>query len=528
MYEFNFISAANASVKQIEESRNNLINTLSNQLAKQLLDYVNMDDAVSPDTNSSGNETDTANKSKNTNSSDVSEENLSEEEKAYLKWYEESLNNENSEQSQNLNQEGTEQENLEEDLINNEEEADKVIEIMLDSLDPTANELINAYSRIIHHIQNSLNVVIEVDKLKDEEIKLKHIESLIKKSNAIGVPLSVYVSGYSKFNKDSTPVEMLFSQKLLNTFVALNNYLVNNGANPLRFLEEPLYPEWAWTMEEVAKANGEIDLIVDFIKMCNFSPLEAAAYIHQYITAQFGYKENDDKPTQPRSIVGILNSDDIVCVGYALFTKAIIDKLNMPGLKADTFVSVIRPKVKNMTPVKLENKFPIKGFAHEQNLITINDPKYNVKGTYITDACWDSKDKENPDGQGFANYMYPVTDLLHIKGQDFIQTEATPFDIEKKIMSTSSYKRSDSPLFTKYAKTSQPIPYDTIKNVVYSVYRKLYPIFTKKEIEQITNLIMEGSEIMASSIFDENAKSSLAKVGYEKNCEELDTSQIIK
>ena len=145
MYEFNFISAANASVKQIEESRNNLINTLSNQLAKQLLDYVNMDDAVSPDTNSSGNETDTANKSKNTNSSDVSEENLSEEEKAYLKWYEESLNNENSEQSQNLNQEETEQENLEEDLINNEEEADKVIEIMLDSLDPTANELINAY-----------------------------------------------------------------------------------------------------------------------------------------------------------------------------------------------------------------------------------------------------------------------------------------------------------------------------------------------------------------------------------------------
>ena len=76
--------------------------------------------------------------------------------------------------------------------------------------------------------------------------------------------------------------------------------------------------------------NKRITNIVDFIKQKQFTPFEAMIYIHNYVTS-LQYTRGDAS----QIIVGALNGQEIVCSGYASIIKAIIDKLNMPGLKCD-------------------------------------------------------------------------------------------------------------------------------------------------------------------------------------------------
>ena len=408
-----------------------------------------------------------------------------------------------------------------------EELAQKVQEIVqkFSPEDVTRLDYING---IINYINNNFNVILEVDKMKTDTIKLNHVENLLKKSISMGTPLNLFISGYQKFGQESEHVDMLFSQDLLNLLVAINDYLVTNGANPIRFMEDPYNPDNSWNLQQVMSANQEIDQIVQIIKMHNFTPFEAATYIHQYITSSFPYKENEDNATQPRSIIGILNTDDIVCVGYAKFTKAIIDKLGMPGLEAFTIESVIKPLV-SQTPVVMENQFAIRGFAHLQNIIKIKDDKYKIDGAYVTDACWDCKDEKYIAGKGYGNFMYPVTDYMHYKDNSFNEVDKTNYyDRVKKCVTDVKIQPNEMPVMRNFGKISKPIPIEKYRDSIYTVYRRIWPMFSKKEIEQMTEEAMKMSTQMAASIFSDKATGSFAQLGHQGNTKALDTHGIIR
>ena len=408
------------------------------------------------------------------------------------------------------------------------EEINKEFAEKLQGFEKADLEFIDYMNDIIYYINDYLNVILEIDKLKDGSIKIQQVESLIKKSISMGTPLNLYIAGYSTFGNESEHIDMLFTQDLLNLLVAMNDYVVTNGGNPIKFMEDPHNPQNSWDLQQVMSANQEIDQIVQIIKMHNFSPFEAATFIHHYITSSFAYKENEENATQPRSIVGILNTDDIVCVGYAKFTKAIIDKLGMPGLEAFTIESVIKPIVSN-TPVKMENQFAISGFAHLQNLISIKDEKYNINGTYVTDACWDCKNDEFPNGKGFGNFMYPVTDYMNYKGVSFNEVDKTNYyDRVKKCLTDVKIQPNVMPVIQNFGKQSSPIPAEKLKNSIYTVYRRIYPMYKRKEIEELTEKIMAQSSQVAASIFSEKAQGSIAKLGYQSNTKSLDTQGIIR
>ena len=389
------------------------------------------------------------------------------------------------------------------------------------------------YDELYNYIKKGFNVVIEVDKMKHEDIKLKHIESLIKKANALNLPLNLFVSGYSQFGKESEHVEMLFSQKLINTFIALNTYLESNHQAPLRFLEDPLHPQNAWTLNQVINANEEINAVADIIKLQKFTPYEAMAYIHYYLTSQFPYSENVEDPMKPRSIIGLLNSENIVCVGYAKFIKAVVDKLDMEGLSAETIESVIKPDYPK-EKAKMVNIFPISGFAHLQNLITINDPKYNINGTYMNDACWDTKNEEFEFGKGFGNFMYSVNDAFNYAGLSYQQVDQVDdFEATKILESEEVIDKKDMPFYQKYSKKSKQIPSETFERCLGTMLKKIYPSMGTKEVKKSTEYYMLLSRLVAASIFNEKSENQLAREGREiqkqlPSQKKIDSKEIIK
>lgn len=393
---------------------------------------------------------------------------------------------------------------------------------------------LNAFSNnleLYYYIRSSLNVVIEIDKLRLKDLDVNAIDNLIEKAKELNVPLKLFVSGFSTFGNETEHVDMLFDTELLNVFVALNSYLKTKDVEPIRFLEDPQTPFLSWNLEHVLNANKEIDAIVETIKNKKFSPYEAAAFIHYYITSSFEYKENLDDELVPRSIVGVLNTDNIVCVGYAKFYKAVIDKLNMEGLSAQTIQSCLKPPAFNDFG-KMVNKMPLRGFLHLQNLVTVKDAKYNIDGTYFNDACWDAKNANFPNGKGFACFMFPVKDIFKLEGYSYEEDPSKDrYNGTRMVHTEKLVNPSRMPVY-RYANKSKPISIENLERCLYNVFAKTYLDYKHEQIVDMLDYYMPCSKLIAASLFREDAENCLVKEGKvalkEAEKEQLESNQIIR
>lgn len=370
----------------------------------------------------------------------------------------------------------------------------------------------NAYlsKKLYEHIKTGFNVMIDLSEIKTNQLSVEGIDNLISKAKELNLPLRLYVSGYSQFGKEKQHAELNFDQESLNTMISLNNYLVSNEQEPLRFLESSFLPEEAWSLEQVLNANKKIDEVIETIRQNNFTPFEAMACIHYYITSHFAYFDDKKNPNNSRSITGVFNSDSIVCVGYANLTKAIIDKLNMPGLEAKTFDSIYKFDTEKFPELKGE-----RAFMHVQNLIKINDPKYNVKGTYVNDSCWDAKDLEFTNGKGFANFMIPVEDLFHVAGRKFTQIDHLKDGLALEVLRTGKEISREKMPITKEIKNSKPIPYVKYDLCIDKMLRKLHPDLPFEKVTAMSDKTMMRSSQFAAAFYDEEATGAVAKLGHQ-------------
>lgn len=153
-----------------------------------------------------------------------------------------------------------------------------------------------------------------------------------------------------------------------------------------------------WSISEVENANLKIDKTVGSIKEKNLSPLEQlmAAYI-SVKKRKYTLEDENQKPGQSRSIYGVLNSDKIVCVGYAeLFTQII----NQVG---DKNIQIFENTVDS-----IHDDGRVGG--HRNLIVKVKDEKYGVDGYYYLDPTWDSGNSKN------MNYfMVPIKDIKSIK-----------------------------------------------------------------------------------------------------------------
>lgn len=489
MYEFEYISAANASVEEIKKAREEILDNMQKRLNALLPEGTTL----------------VEHKIKKTDDAQQGENSV----------YDESQYAYSDEDSMAFIEEIRPLKDEDEPEEGENEEADDNLpmEISLSEEDLTK---INAIYGTIKHLRKGLNVVINISSPAKEDIKKNYIDALLDKAKQLELKLNVYVTGYSTFSDEKEHIRFNFSKELMTDLISLNNYLVEHGAGPLRFMEEPLYPYMSWTVEQVFNATAEVDSVVKTIQDNNFSPYEAAAYIHFYLSTNFPYLDNPEMPLVPRSLIGILNTDNIVCVGYSYFTKAVVDKLKMPGLKAETFVSSIKREKDKPSSIKTLYNYPTDGYVHQQVLYNINDPKYNISGNYASDACWDCLDEEFPDGKGFGNFMIPVGDLAHMRTQQYVYSAferlVDKYDLSKYAKSKKT--RTSIPAFIKNKMGNSPaIPSDKIESCLYTVFRKIFPEVSKQEIEEATKNYLIISKYVAAALYDDEAESSLAQEG---------------
>lgn len=141
------------------------------------------------------------------------------------------------------------------------------------------------------------------------------------------------------------------------------------------------------TFKEYEDTIMAINNFVDSIKSFNFSPLETIMYVFDIVRDRI-YKEvdeNEDKMIS-RNLTSALLGDKIVCVGYAVIFRTLLNRL---GITCDE-VFLRQPGKKN---------------GHARNVIRVKDDKYNVDGVYYFDPTWNSK-RNQFDNKFMYSYRY--------------------------------------------------------------------------------------------------------------------------
>lgn len=369
-----------------------------------------------------------------------------------------------------------------------------------------SNSLIETLEKDLFYINNEFNILINAWEINLKEISLEDVQKLINLSKEIKMPLKIFVQGGDYVKQDiREKVDFLFNDDSMEKLNEINKYLTLNKEKELVFIDSDITSENQWSISEIYHARERIDKIRNLILECNLSPLEAIAFIHKIVTKSFQYHENEEEAGKARTIVGVLNSNNIVCVGYANIIKSIVDRLDNPNLICDGLTIQVQYDENLSDEV---TQFEINGEGHMKNVIFINDEKYNVSGVYLLDATYDSRSDRFPKGKGFANFMLPVTDLVEYKGQTVKQYE----DVFEEFFGMYGLENSCPeipPIITKYQDQSDPIPYEILEKVIKKVIRIIFFVKDEKILLEKLEQEMNLSMIYSKALFSNNATNSI-------------------
>ena len=143
-----------------------------------------------------------------------------------------------------------------------------------------------------------------------------------------------------------------------------------------------------YKLDELKKEDQLLDLMIADIKNSNYSPFEKYIAAYNIVKKFKKYLENNNDKTESRYIRKFLNNDYMVCLGYANLLIELLNRLDMPSYSYS-----VATDISYDGGFTLEEK-PIELADHARVIININDPKYNINGTYVVDPTWDN-DLEN-------------------------------------------------------------------------------------------------------------------------------------
>ena len=387
------------------------------------------------------------------------------------------------------------------------------------------NSDIHFYEDRIKNLQeiesNTFCIALDRDSVTRENIDAlkKHILELKK----AGAEVHVAVDGNMNTKSNDSQTDYLYTKEEIELLNELDSFLIENDMKPIKICEVQRVDslddfDKGWTLQQVATANNKIDSIVERIKENNLSPFEAMLYIHKLAsTFKYNMPSKLESNENSRVLPSILNSDKIVCSGYATFVKAIIDKLNMPGLKCDVIGCLLVKRKHNG--------------GHAHNIVSIQDPKYDIDGTYVEDTCWDSPKEGYEKGRGFATCLYPVNDVMNFNNDIGYYTPDNPdrysnlfHDYDKWINGIKNagneskltkfidnmkqhFKYRQTPvLVEKYGNHSTPIPLETYRKGLIALYSTVYD--DPKKIEELVDQQIHSSIVNGIAIFNSKASNA--------------------
>ncbi len=347
-----------------------------------------------------------------------------------------------------------------------------------------------------------------------EEIK-REVAELVKRGHEV----NLVIDGNATFDEVSSHdrVKYSFDGKEMQNLIKLNDELKEIGLKDSIKFNEFFWTsnyrdlETCWDLEDVVKANLEIDKVVKRIKELKLSQYEAMVYIHKYITKNYEYGFHSTTITREdmrerinerdRSMISAIQDKMTVCVGFAALTKAIIDRLNMPGLICAYEYADVYERDKNTEEI---TRFQ---GGHCLNKIDITDKKYEIDGTYLSDATIDSRSVNHPNGCGYGYFMYHISDTKDFKNP-----------LGKRPWGTLVYgeKSSEYKEFHQSKGVSEPIEYNKLTQAMKVVYSKADELWENGDFEKTLKDDMDWTLITS---YEERIESS--SNCFKKKCEEL-------
>lgn len=215
-----------------------------------------------------------------------------------------------------------------------------------------------------------------------------------------GVPLGLMdEDGF--WSVDVVCKENGFSKNELENLYALQKTLEKHDTGVL-FKDSPSNFSEVYTIKDALVAYNKLNGFADFVKSKRLSTVEKLALCYAF-TASRVYSKNDESYGATRDLIAVLNSDDIVCVGY---TKIFQNLCSQLGLEC------------KISEVKLENKEKGEVGLHVNCRVYVDDPKYKVKGYFDFDPTFDARtisQVQNNQLNTFTYFMMPIGDYKNNK-----------------------------------------------------------------------------------------------------------------
>ena len=136
---------------------------------------------------------------------------------------------------------------------------------------------------------------------------------------------------------------------------------------------------YIYSVDEYIKEEEILNNLIRDIKNSNLTQFEKYLLIYNIVKNFKPYKENEEKLEDSRCLKHILNNDYMVCVGFSILLRALLNKVNIACIDIPTYF---------YQPIDDDNE-NLELVGHQRNLIKIDDDKYNIHGIYVSDPTFD-------------------------------------------------------------------------------------------------------------------------------------------
>lgn len=179
-----------------------------------------------------------------------------------------------------------------------------------------------------------------------------------------------------------------YTKEQFSKLLQLEKYIKDNYNN--KYELEFLACDTVINKKQILNANSKIDEVVNLLKHSTMSPYEKILYVHKLLTEKKFYDEPFNS-TLARDVYTILNSDNVVSIGYAMLMNTIFKELKDENIKVTNEL------------IDLNN-----GSFSCVNCVYLKDEKYGINGYYKIDIIKNNGTNE------INRFMIPSSDFNSI------------------------------------------------------------------------------------------------------------------
>ena len=221
--------------------------------------------------------------------------------------------------------------------------------------------------------------------------------------------LTIIVGKVKEIKSQNIDVKVIIQAEGINFNDEELKIMISLGAK-LKEIGVPLYFDGGiketYTIDELIKADKQLDEIIDKLNNSELSPLEKYIYIYNFLTRkkykldprEYDEDSINDYAHLPRDIISVMNTDYIVCQGYAELNAYLCKNVGISCYTNQVYV--------------IDRKG---SEAHMNNVVFLKDEKYNINGVFYSDACWDN----DPNNHEYSFMLLPMSDVnkmrVHIR-----------------------------------------------------------------------------------------------------------------